>query len=1228
MAKANPNIHQLQKAMNMTMPLTTTTHDDPHEEADQTYDTALLDEENIEDIMESDIEDETFETEMMETVDRYFEDVKREGEKLCHQRWRKMEEYVKVKEETLLSEEFTIENVGAHLEETSKKRCRASVTTPKYLTDYLFCCLFLYCFIFSVKRLQMAALSRNGQFNVIQRTCNLFVSLQYLYFYIWCEYLSSQTYSIRRKRGGRSGRKFKSRYTEKPIPVLRSSQDVYVLGAAAEHTYTRNSSISKWTNRQRCGRNRINPSNLIRIPSLHISYDSQLECRFALWNAHSILKNNCTTAIIDLIVMSKLDFIAITETWLKDCQRDIMFLADLENALPDFNILHSPRAGMPGGGVCVILRKGFKVDVNRGMDFASFEHMDITVECGGKLLRVIIIYRPPPSKKNRLIPSLFYEEFSQMIELESLVTRSSKLLILGDFNIHVDSVNDHEACKFLGLLQSSNLCQMVVGPTHMKGHTLDLVISSTSENLISDIRVDSSLPSDHFAVVMKVKMRKPSSSRVTVTSRKIRNINVNLFMADINKSQLVVNASNELENLTHQYYDVLSGLLDRHAPKITRIVKLRPHTPWYYDHLRMEKRKNRRCERKWLKTRLEIDRQIYKECCINYHRLLDQAKINYYRDQLASCNSRELFFKVKKMSYGTLDRVLPSGCEQAVANRFMDFFTEKIDNLRNAMKYANYAKVNIEKAEKCKSSMCYFKPLTYTDIRKIIMQAPTKSCLLDPIPTSLLKECIDLLLPSITKITNFSLVSGIVPCSLKSAVITPKIKKPGLNRDGLNNYRPISNVPFLGKIIERAVLLQLQRYLDENNLETVIQSAYKQNHSTETALIRVQNDILRAVDAKSEVAVVLLDLTAAFDTIDHTMLLDRLENMFGIDGVVLNWVNSYLSDRKQRVVLGGFSSPNQPLIDGVPQGSVIGPKLFALYFGALSLILDAHEVKGMMYADDTQLYVSFNSSMRGEILKRLEACIYDISSWLRINKLMLNSDKTEVLHVSSHFQHSEPLPPIQIGPAVINATPKVRDLGVVYDNHLVMSSHVTKLCQAANLALRNIGQLRRFLDQPTTERLVHAFISSRIDYCNSLLYGLPNTEISKLQRIQNSAARVVCRAPKWHDIGLILRKLHWLPVCKRILFKMLLLVYKSLNGLAPEYINDLLKPYIPTRTLRSSKLGLLRVPQAASRTCSAYGDRAFSIAAPREWNKLPESIRKAQCVEAFKNKLKTYLFNL
>ena len=170
------------------------------------------------------------------------------------------------------------------------------------------------------------------------------------------------------------------------------------------------------------------------------------------------------------------------------------------------------------------------------------------------------------------------------------------------------------------------------------------------------------------------------------------------------------------------------------------------------------------------------------------------------------------------------------------------------------------------------------------------MQTPTKSCLLDPILTHLLKEFIDLLLPVITNITNLSIISRTVPSSLKSAIIIPLAKKPDINCEDLRNYRPVSNIPFLDNIIERA---QLQEYLEENNLENISQSTYMKHHSTETALLRVQNDILRAIDTKSEVAVVLLDLSAAFDTLKHKILLDRLKNMFGLNGAVLGWISSF-----------------------------------------------------------------------------------------------------------------------------------------------------------------------------------------------------------------------------------------------------------------------------------------------------------------------------------------------
>ena len=382
-------------------------------------------------------------------------------------------------------------------------------------------------------------------------------------------------------------------------------------------------------------------------------------------------------------------------------------------------------------------------------------------------------------------------------------------------------------------------------------------------------------------------------------------------------------------------------------------------------------------------------------------------------------------------------------------------------------------------------------------------------------------------------------------------------------------------------------------------MENNFQSAYRKYHSTETALIRVHNDMLCANDAKNEVAIVYLDLTAAFDTISHKILLDRPKNMYGIDSTALQWISSYLSDRQQKVV----SSRNQPLTNGVSQGSVIGPKLFTLYIGALSLFLKIHNVDGMMCADDIQLYVSFSSFTRASTIASLEACIADIRFWLIKNKLLLNFDKTEVFHITSRFQNAEPLPPIQIGSSTISAAPTVSDFGIVYDNHLVMSSHVTKVCCAASHALRTIGQLRRFLDGPTIERLVHACISSGIDCCNCLLYVLPANEIDKLQRIQNAAARMVVGAPRFHSIHPILRKLHWLPVRKGILFK-LLLVFKSLNDFSPAYINVLLlKPYIPKKMLRSSSLRLLTVPSVASKSCLAYDDRAFSIAAPREWNK-------------------------
>ena len=434
---------------------------------------------------------------------------------------------------------------------------------------------------------------------------------------------------------------------------------------------------------------------------------------------------------------------------------------------------------------------------------------------------------------------------------------------------------------------------------------------------------------------------------------------------------------------------------------------------------------------------------------------------------------------------------------------------------------------------------------------------------------------------------------------------------------------PISNLPFLGKVIERVAISQLQSYLSDNNLHSRMQSAYRQNHSTETAILRVQNDILSALGQRQEAILVLLDFSAAFDTIDHDVLLNRLSTRCGVKGTALKWIASYMANRTQSVIVGDVQSDPHPLAFGVPQGSVAGPLLFTLYSAPLQDIIESHGIKCIFYADDSQLYLVFNPEDRDRALQKLEACIADIRAWCAANKLVLNDNKTELIHFASRFNTTPTQVKISIGDVEIVSSPSARNLGAIMDTSLCMSDHVSNIVKSAMIAIRKIGQIRQYLDANTTARLVHAFVTSKLDSMNSLLYGLPQNEIAKIQLVQNTAARLVlCKSRREH-VTPLLRQLHWLPVEYRSKFKILLLTYKAMNAMAPAFICDLIQRYVPERELRSSCENFL----VESRTNNKfYGERAFVTASPFLWNHLPSNLRHATSVEMFKSRLKTHFF--
>ena len=469
-----------------------------------------------------------------------------------------------------------------------------------------------------------------------------------------------------------------------------------------------------------------------------------------------------------------------------------------------------------------------------------------------------------------------------------------------------------------------------------------------------------------------------------------------------------------------------------------------------------------------------------------------------------------------------------------LANKFISFFGEKIITIRHELesnpKQGTYLCSEVTVAT---TRLHRLSCPSYSTLLQIVHPLASKSCELDPVPSRILLGCLDLLCPVIWKIVKLSLETSVMPTELKQAVIRPLLKKPSLDYQGFKNFRPISNLTFLSKVIEKVVALQLVVYIDNNGLCEVFQSAFRAHHSTETALLRVYNDIAMSIDNQKSVVLVLLDLSAAFDTVDHSLLLARLSTRFGICDQALDWFRSYLSDRTQYVRIQDVSSDVHALPYGVPQGSVLGPLLYSLYTSPLGDIARSHGLSYHFYADDTQLYLSFETLSPEDLstcTSALEDCVNDINLWMLNNKLKLNSGKTEIIVFSSSYRTRPTLKNLVIASDTVDCSTTAENIGVIFNNSLSMLPHVTAVCKSSFFHLRNIFKICKFLSHDTCKTLIHAFVTARIDYCNSLLYGQPKCILKRLQSVLNSAARLIHLTSRYEHVTPLLIQLHWLPI--------------------------------------------------------------------------------------------------
>ena len=560
------------------------------------------------------------------------------------------------------------------------------------------------------------------------------------------------------------------------------------------------------------------------------------------------------------------------------------------------------------------------------------------------------------------------------------------------------------------------------------------------------------------------------------------------------------------------------------------------------------------------------------------------------------------------------------------ADDFAHQFTNKVERIRASTINAPAPYITKRSVSE---PLTHFKTVTSDEVVKVLKAAPTKQCSLDPVPTWLVKKLSNVFAPIIANLCNASFDQCTLPVDQKRAITRPLIKKPSLDTSDLNNYRPISNLSFLSKTVERLVDARFVVYAESNSLLPVHQSAYRTQHSTETTLVHLYNDMVATVDRGDVGALVLLDMSAAFDTIDHSIMLDVLQQRFDVRDAALDWFASYYVDRTQVVVVGTDSSFVSELRIGAPQGSVLGPRSFVAYAEDVTNVFEQHRVRHHLFADDMQGIKHSKPSNVRDVTAGLGACVTSVNNWCASKRLQLNTKKTEVMWFGSATnlkKISSVDKDILVGSDIISPSPVVRDLGVFFDSELNMKTHISRIVCTCFCHLRRLRAVRRRLGQEITARLVSAFVLSRLDYCNALLAELPASTLAPLQRVMHAAARLVCDLSPRDHVTPALRSLHWLPVKQRIEFKLCLLVHQTINGRAPAYLNDLIETTASVPG-RASNRSASNNDLVTRRTRLKLGERAFSVAAPRIWNQLPIEIKAATDTQAFKRKLKTHLFS-
>lgn len=941
------------------------------------------------------------------------------------------------------------------------------------------------------------------------------------------------------------------------------------------------------------------------------------------------------------LIKHSFPIIALTETWLDKHSYDL-FNIDGYNAVHVGRENAGPRGG---GGISFFIQKhiNFKIrhDLKLPCNYSVAESSFIEIQqTNAKNIIIGCIYRRKTGN------SYDIENFLELLEPSLIkINKEQKTFHLtGDTNLNLLNFTTNSAiAQYLDTLFSYGMFPLITSPTRFyrgNGTLIDHIFSTDLDsnavngNLIINV-------SDHLAQfsILYSNIEEAPNETSTVEERYKRMITdkglqkFNQILQRTNWQFLEI--YNDANDKYNRFLDKLMEIYNHCFPIITvrnKNINKSQHTkPWISRGLLTSiKVKNQlymlntkeRDSKEW------IDYIKYKNTLNN---LLRKAKRNYYHNLLEKYkNNIKSTWRIlnsatsKKIKQKELHKIFCEGTntitdKNIIAEKFNDFFTNIAGTLLNNIPPSNKHFQDYLKLSKNNPNTMFLHATNPQEVKQIVRHL--KSCHstgFDDISTEVVKHSIEYLSDPLSHIFNNSIQSGIVPNQLKVAKVLPLFKSG--EKSEFSNYRPISLLPIFSKILEKIISKRLTNFLEKHHLLAEQQFGFRNNRSTEQANISLSHSILENIDNGNYTVGVFIDLTKAFDTVPHDILLKKL-NYLGVRGVANDWFKNYLSNREQFVIYNNVKSTSKKINCGVPQGSILGPILFLIFIN--DIIQASQKLQWTLFADDTTIYCSEKNLNNAIEIMNLE--LNKLREWLLSNKLTLNIKKTKYMIFSSYkksIHYNEELSPVKINNEPLERVKTFKFLGVTLQENLQWNCHVNQTCTKLSKAIAMLHRVKTFLPKKSLITLYNSFFLSHLNYCSLVWNFTTEANVRKIKTLQKRAIRIITSSPfREHTVPLF-RDEKILPVELLFQHRAAMFMYDLHRGTIPTFISSkfLFTNSIHQHNTRSTYFHIRNSLKQSQHTIIYEGIKVWE-------NKIPDHCKHTNNKNSFKKKFKEYLLH-